>query len=102
MIGHPDYFHLLTFSRNYHDTACVLSVGGQPMSRLTVFTVFLLVLVAIGSQSRNEGSLNKSLQSICVCMPARVGLIMKSAIAKTQAKVQAAERFTSKAASAVE
>jgi len=72
------------------------------MSRLAVFTVCLLVLVAIGSQSRSDGNLNKSLQSMCVCVPARAGLIMKSAIAKTQAKVQAAERFTSKAASAIE
>ena len=58
----------------------------NPMSRFAVFTVSLVVLVAIGSQNGHGGNLNKSLKSMCVCVPARAGLIMKSAIAKTQAQ----------------
>jgi hypothetical protein len=60
------------------------------MSRFAVFTVALLILVGIGSQPRQSGSLTKSLQSMCVCVPARAGLIVKSAIAKTQAQIRSA------------
>jgi hypothetical protein len=67
------------------------------MSRLTLFTVVLLVLVAIGAQPRQSGGLTKSLDSMCVCVPARAGLIMKSAIARTQAQVRSAELFTHRA-----
>ena len=67
--------------------------GGHPMSRLALFTVTLLVIVAIGSQSgsqsRHGGS---SLKSMCVCVPTRAKLILKSAIVKTQAR--SAELFT--------
>jgi hypothetical protein len=58
----------------------------NPTSRLAVFTVAVLVLVAIGSQPQRAGASNTSLKSICVCVPARAGLMMKSAIAKTQAQ----------------
>jgi hypothetical protein len=56
------------------------------MSRFALVAAALVVVVAIGSEHRQEGSLNKSLKSMCVCVPARAGLIMKSAIAKTQAR----------------
>jgi hypothetical protein len=59
------------------------------MSRLALFTVALFVLVAIGSQPRYGGS---SLKSMCVCVPTRAKLIMKSAIVKAQAR--SAELFT--------
>jgi hypothetical protein len=67
------------------------------MSRLALFTVALFTIVAIGSQPRHGGSLSESTKSICVCMPARAGLIVKSAIAKTQARVRSAELFPSRA-----
>jgi hypothetical protein len=63
--------------------------GGHPMSRFALFTVALFVIVAIGSQSRHGGS---SLKSMCVCVPTRAKLILKSAIVKTQ--VRSAELFT--------
>ena len=53
------------------------------MSRFALFTVALFVLVAIGSQPRYDGS---SLKSMCVCVPTRAKLIMKSAIVKAQAR----------------
>jgi hypothetical protein len=59
------------------------------MSRFALFTVALFVIVAIGSQSRHGGS---SLKSMCVCVPTRAKLILKSAIVKTQ--VRSAELFT--------
>jgi hypothetical protein len=64
--------------------------GGHPMSRFALFTVALFVLITIGSQSRYRGS---SLKSMCVCVPTRAKLILKSAIVKTQAR--SAELFTS-------
>ncbi len=63
--------------------------GGHPMSRFALFTVALFVIVAIGSQSRHGGS---SLKSMCVCVPTRAKLILKSAIVKTQAR--SGELFT--------
>jgi hypothetical protein len=63
------------------------------MSRFTLFTVALFAIVALGSQSqfqsRHGGS---SLKSMCVCVPARAKLMLKSAIVKTQA--QTAQLFT--------
>jgi len=59
------------------------------MSRLALFTVALFVLVALGSQSRYDGS---SLKSMCVCVPTRAKLLLKSAIVNAQAR--SAERFT--------
>jgi hypothetical protein len=59
------------------------------MSRFAQFTVALFVIVAIGSQSRHGGS---SLKSMCVCVPIRAKLILKSAIVKTPAR--SAELFT--------
>jgi hypothetical protein len=65
------------------------------MSRLGLFTVAFFVLVAIGSQPRHGVSLSKSINDMCVCVPARAGLIVKSAIAKTQAQLRSAELHTS-------
>jgi hypothetical protein len=56
------------------------------MSRFALVAVALIVVVAMGSQNRYGGSLNKSIKSMCVCIPARAELMMKSAIAKTQAR----------------
>jgi hypothetical protein len=66
------------------------------MSRFAVFTVALFALVSIGSQPRHGGSLSESINSLCVCMPTRAALVVKSAVAKTQAG--AAELFVSGAA----
>jgi len=67
--------------------------GGHPMSRFALFTVALFAVVVVGfqsgSQSRHGGS---SLKSMCVCVPARAKLLLKSAIVNTQAR--SAELFT--------
>ena len=70
------------------------------MSRFALFTVALFTIVLIGSESGHGRSLSESANSICACMPARAGLIMKSAIARTQAGVRSAELFTSRASAA--
>ncbi|NYF49958.1 hypothetical protein [Tunturiibacter gelidoferens] len=57
--------------------------------RLAIFIAVLLVIVAIGSQPGRAGSTSKSLNSMCVCVPTRAGLLLKSAIAKTQARTTA-------------
>ena len=61
------------------------------MSRFALFTVALFAIATIGfeSQSRHSGS---SLKSMCVCVPARAKLLLKSAIVNTQAR--SAELFT--------
>jgi hypothetical protein len=56
------------------------------MSRFALVAAALVVVVAIGSEHRQGGSLNKSLKSMCVCIPARAGLMMKSAMASTKAQ----------------
>jgi hypothetical protein len=57
----------------------------SPTSRLVLFTVALITIVAIGSQPRHGVSLSKSMNNMCVCVPARAGLMAKAALAKTQA-----------------
>jgi hypothetical protein len=57
--------------------------------RLAIFVAVLLVIVAIGSQPGRGASTNKSHNSACVCVPARASLLLKSAIAKTQARTTA-------------
>ena len=64
---------------------------GHPMRRFALFVAAFVVIVAIGSQPRHAASLNS--KSMCVCIPARAGLMMKSAIAKTQAR--STQLFTS-------
>jgi hypothetical protein len=59
------------------------------MRRFALFVAALIIIVAIGSQPRHRGGPNKS---ICVCIPTRAGLILKSAIARTQAR--STELFT--------
>jgi hypothetical protein len=59
------------------------------MSRFSLFAASLLIIVAIGSEIHHRGGLNKSM---CVCIPSRAGLIVKSAVAKTQAR--STELFT--------
>jgi hypothetical protein len=51
-----------------------------------LFTVVLIAIVAIGSQPQTRrGGSHKSLADMCECVPTRAALILKSAIAKTQA-----------------
>ena len=57
----------------------------NPTSRLALFTIALITIVAIGSQPRHGMSLSKSMKDMCVCVPARAGLMAKAALAKTQA-----------------
>jgi hypothetical protein len=59
------------------------------MRRLAIFVTVLLVIVAIGSQPGHGAGTKKSLNSMCVCVPSRAGLLLKSAIAKTQARTTA-------------
>jgi len=57
---------------------------GHPMRRFALFLTALIMIVAIGaSQPRRTGS---SKESICVCVPTRAGLLLKSAIARTQVR----------------
>jgi hypothetical protein len=63
------------------------------MSRFALFTVALFVLVAIGAQSGSQSRYGgSSLESLCVCVPTRAKLILKSAIVQTKAR--SAELFT--------
>ena len=65
----------------------------NPMSRFALFTIALITIIAIGSQPRHRVSLSKSMgvslsksmKDMCVCVPARAGLMAKAALAKTQA-----------------
>ena len=61
--------------------------GGHPMSRLALFTVTLFVIVAIGSQSGSQSRHGgNSLKSMCVCVPTKAKLLVKSAIVQAQAR----------------
>ncbi|MBB5340726.1 hypothetical protein [Tunturiibacter gelidoferens] len=64
--------------------------------RLAIFVAVLLVIVAIGSQpGRATGAgTNKSLNSMCVCVPSRAALFLKSAVARTQARSSARLTYT--------
>jgi hypothetical protein len=50
--------------------------------RLAIFGAIFLIIVAIGAQPRRVEAAS---QSICVCIPSRAGLLLKSAIVKTKA-----------------
>ena len=61
----------------------------NPKSRFALFTVALVTIVAIAySQPRHGVSLSRCLKDMCVCVPARAGLIKKAALAKAQAAVR--------------
>jgi hypothetical protein len=63
---------------------------GNATRRLVLFIAVFLVIVAIGSRSQSQmRHSGKTLDSMCVCLPSRAGLILKSAIAKTQAQTTA-------------
>src|SRR6476620_916228 len=84
LIDSPAHALFTAVLRNSHDTASVSPITEViPMSRFALVAVALIVVVAIGSENRHAGSLTKSMESMCVCIPARAGLIMKSAIART-------------------
>jgi hypothetical protein len=58
------------------------------MHRFAIFAAVLIVIVGIGSQ---PWPINESIKSMCVCVPTRAALILKSmtsksATAKTQAQ----------------
>ncbi|WP_433967245.1 hypothetical protein [Tunturiibacter gelidiferens] len=54
--------------------------------RLVIFIAVFLVIVAIGSQSQTgHRGTRKSHDSMCVCLPSRASLMLKSALAKAQA-----------------
>jgi hypothetical protein len=48
----------------------------------------LITIVAIASQPRHGVSLRKSIMDMCVCVPARAGLMKKAALAKAHAAVR--------------
>ncbi|HUN82425.1 MAG TPA: hypothetical protein VMV81_13055 [Phycisphaerae bacterium] len=55
------------------------SSEGHPMRRFALFSTALLVLVIIGSVPWKAGGLNKSVnKSMCVCLPSRAALMIKS------------------------
>ncbi len=56
---------------------------GDPTSRFVLFVAAFLIIVGIGSQASQSSA---SIKSMCFCVPARAGLIMKSALARTQAR----------------
>jgi hypothetical protein len=66
----------------------------SPMSRFGIFIACMIVLVAIGLQPRHGVSLSKSMNDVCVCMPARAGLLVKQAVAKAKAHARSAELAT--------
>jgi hypothetical protein len=57
----------------------------NPMNRFALFAVALIMVAAIAFQPRHSVSHRKHMRDICVCVPARAGLIAKAALAKTQA-----------------
>ncbi len=60
--------------------------GDRPMWRLALFVTAFLLIVAIGSTPRHGGAATKAGNSLCVCIPSRAGLLLKSAIVRTQAR----------------
>jgi hypothetical protein len=73
------------------------SSTGHPMRRLALFTVALLILVGIGSRPWHGSS---SRHSMCVCLPSRAALMLKSMTTSVSAKKQApsGEQSTTRAA----
>jgi hypothetical protein len=64
---------------------------GHPMRRFAIFAAVLVVIVGIGSQPWPISS--GSMKSMCVCVPARAALILKSmtgksAVARAQTQVK--------------
>ena len=72
---------------------------GDPMSRFALFAAALIVLVALGAQT----SRSASIKSMCVCVPTRARLMVKSVkstVARTQVRSTALfTAFTASAAS---
>lgn len=60
----------------------------SPMSRLALFATAFIIVVAIGTQTQSQTQSGKSLShSICVCLPSRAAVFLKSAFVKTQTPV---------------
>jgi len=51
----------------------------NPVNRLGLFALVFVALVAIGSKPQYGMHLSKSLNDMCVCVPARAGLMAKAA-----------------------
>jgi len=49
----------------------------RPMRRFAIFAAVLIVIVAVGSRPAHRGSAKGS---FCVCVPSRVGLMLKSMV----------------------
>jgi hypothetical protein len=61
----------------------------SPKSRLALFTVALIALVAIAASQPRHGvsltkAMTKSMDDMCVCVPTRAKLMIKEAITKTR------------------
>jgi|HubBroStandDraft_6_1064221.scaffolds.fasta_scaffold1499243_1 hypothetical protein len=67
------------------------STEGHPMRRFALFAATLLIVIVVGSLPWNGRVSKSSTHSMCVCLPSRAGLILKSvtssvaAFTKTQA-----------------
>ncbi len=62
------------------------SSDGQSMRRFALFVAAFVIIVSIGVAQPSDKS---SKESICVCIPSRAGLLLKSAIVKTQVRTTA-------------
>jgi hypothetical protein len=65
----------------------------SPNSRLALFTISLIAVVAIGAQPHGV-RVSRSMKDMCVCVPAKAGLMVKAAIARTQAGVMTQVKAT--------
>jgi hypothetical protein len=61
----------------------------KPINRFLVFTACLVALIAIAafaSPSRHGVRASQSMKDMCVCVPTKAALMVKTAIAKAQAR----------------
>ena len=49
----------------------------RPMRRFAIFAAVLIVIVAVGARPAHRGSAKGS---FCVCVPSRVGMMLKSMV----------------------
>ena len=54
------------------------SSEGHPMRRFAFFAAALLIVVVVGSLPWNGRASKRSLNSMCVCLPSRAGLMLRS------------------------
>ena len=60
----------------------------NPRTRLAVFTLCLVALIAIAAIASPRGKMasSESMNDFCACVPTKAALFVKSAIAKAHAK----------------